>query len=276
MSLVKSAPCSRSASSTSSVAPDTGSSGCASPRTDWSSHGRSARITSVTGVARDADELLPRRRRRRRVVADLQPRPGHFTGHAQLVEPGAPVPGHAAWEHRLLPDAGGDLEALELRDGCGDACAPLALRARGDALPAQQEAHEVLRGDRLDLLPQALLRVAVNADEQAPRAPLIVAATPGSKWPRMTNPSPSTAASPIATSERRSPVTAESASAVTGPLTSRCPRRIAAISASRSGGLGRAARGNATGRGASVASGHSASTAAGALHGAPEHCRRRC
>src|SRR5207237_8525785 len=38
--------------------------------------------------------------------------------------------------------------------------------------PAQPEAHEVLCGDRLDLTPQTLLRIAVNAQQQAARAPL--------------------------------------------------------------------------------------------------------
>ena len=178
MSLVNSAPCSRSASRTSSVAPDVGSSGCASPRTDWSSHGRSERITSVTGVARDADELLRCGAAGSGSSRTFRPRPGNLARHAQLVEPGAAISGHAAREHRLLPDAGGDLEALELRDGGGDAGATLALRARCDSLPAKQESHEVLRRDRLDLLTQALLRVRVDADEQATRAPLVVARCP--------------------------------------------------------------------------------------------------
>ena len=53
---------------------------------------------------------------------------------------------------RTPPNAGGNLEALQLRDGRGDAGASLPLRPGCDALPAKQESHEILRGDRFDLL----------------------------------------------------------------------------------------------------------------------------
>src|SRR2546430_17713431 len=42
---------------------------------------------------------------------------------------------------------------------------------RCDALPPQQEPHEVRRRDRLDLLAQPVERVAVDAGEQAALAP---------------------------------------------------------------------------------------------------------
>src|SRR5439155_17229972 len=54
--------------------------------------------------------------------------------------------------------------------------ASLAPRAGRDALPAQQEAHEVARADRLDLAAQPALGVGVNAREQMPRAHLGLAA----------------------------------------------------------------------------------------------------
>ena len=52
---------------------------------------------------------------------------------------------------------------------------PLALGAGGDVLPAQQEAHEVLGRDRLDLAAQPVLGVGVDAGQQAAGAPLLVA-----------------------------------------------------------------------------------------------------
>ncbi len=74
-----------------------------------------------------------------------------------------------------LPTDGRDVVALELSDRLQQAALALQLRARRDVLPAQQEAHEVLRGDRLDLGAQAVERVAVDARQQAAVAPLLVA-----------------------------------------------------------------------------------------------------
>ncbi len=57
---------------------------------------------------------------------------------------------------------------------------PSQLRARGDVLPAQQEAHEVLGGDRLDLATAPLLGVRVDAGQQPPGAALARSAMAGS------------------------------------------------------------------------------------------------
>jgi hypothetical protein len=53
----------------------------------------------------------------------------------------------------------------------GSASGPLTLRARANLLPVEQEAREVARLDRLDLLAQALERVAVDARQQVALAP---------------------------------------------------------------------------------------------------------
>ena len=174
MSLVKSAPCSRSASSTSSVAPDTGSSGCASPRTDWSSHGRSERITSVTGVARDADALLrcddrgsASSRTFNRAHATS---PDMHSSSSQALRypetrPAAPTPPTRAagiskpWSCAIVA-------ATPARPS---RCVPGATRCQ-----RSRKRMKSCAADRLDLLTQALLRVAVNAHEQAARAPLLV------------------------------------------------------------------------------------------------------
>jgi hypothetical protein len=46
-------------------------------------------------------------------------------------------------------------------------------------LPAQQEAHEIPSADRLDLASQTLLRVEMDAGEQAARAEFRGRAVPG-------------------------------------------------------------------------------------------------
>ena len=56
--------------------------------------------------------------------------------------------------------------------------AALELRVRRHVLPAQQEAHEVLRRHRLDLAAQPIRRVAVDAREEAPLAELLGASSP--------------------------------------------------------------------------------------------------
>jgi hypothetical protein len=52
-------------------------------------------------------------------------------------------------------------------------------------LPVEQEAHEVLPLDRLDLAPQALDGVAMDARQQVAFAPFFFRA-PGVKRPRIT------------------------------------------------------------------------------------------
>src|SRR5262249_60844550 len=66
-------------------------------------------------------------------------------------------------------------ESFELRQDGIDGIRPLHARIGRHALPGQQEAQEIARRDRLDLCPQALDRVAVNAGEQAALAPFFAA-----------------------------------------------------------------------------------------------------
>ena len=54
----------------------------------------------------------------------------------------------------------------------GQRIGTLAPLARNDVLPAAEEAHEILAGDRLDLLPQTFDGVTMNAREERAVAPL--------------------------------------------------------------------------------------------------------
>ena len=163
-------PPARRASSTSRAAPWTGSDGTTSPRAARRSQGRSSRRAKVTGVARDgvADP--------RRGLSSASARPGREpTPHqlarvAQVLEPAVLVALDPGREDGLLPRAGGDLEPLELVDDRQHAGPPLALGTGGDVLPLQQEPHELLGGDGLDLAPQAVLGVGVDARQQSPRS----------------------------------------------------------------------------------------------------------
>src|SRR6185436_4571316 len=78
--------------------------------------------------------------------------PHHVTGEAHLVEPARVVAVEARWQHLALPRAGRGLEALELLDDPAEALGTDQLRVAGDALPAEQEAHQRGRAHRLDLL----------------------------------------------------------------------------------------------------------------------------
>ena len=92
-----------------------------------------------------------------------------------------------------------------------------ALHARlgRDVLPAEQEAQEVARGDRLDLGAQPLDRVAMDARQQAALAPFVLGRA-GVKRPRMAKPSASSVARPPRSRCSR-PSGAASAAVVTGP-----------------------------------------------------------
>ena len=57
-------------------------------------------------------------------------------------------------------------------DDAGDRIGAFDARFGRDALPLEQEAHEVARRHRLDLLAQPVHGVAMDAREQAPLAPL--------------------------------------------------------------------------------------------------------
>jgi hypothetical protein len=62
---------------------------------------------------------------------------------------------------------------LQLLDDVQNAASSLALRARSDVLPPQQETDEILRGHRLDRATALAARVRVNPCEQAPSAELV-------------------------------------------------------------------------------------------------------
>ena len=74
-----------------------------------------------------------------------------------------------------LPGAGRRLEAFELREHGDQRIRPARPRRRRYVLPVEQEAHEVARLDRLDLAAQPLERVAMDARQQVPLAPFVVA-----------------------------------------------------------------------------------------------------
>ena len=109
----------------------------------------------------------------RSAVARPEPRPGDPSGQALIVEPARLVVGEARRQDLGLPGAGRRLEAFELRDDDLDRVRPLHARIGRDALPAEEEAQEVARGDRLDLGAQALDRVAVDPGEQPALAPFV-------------------------------------------------------------------------------------------------------
>ena len=131
-------------------------------------------------------------------AARREPRPRDLAGEAQLVQPRGRVVLDAARRATRLPGGRRRLEALEL-DRLTHAARPSSLRPFGferrpaaaatEVLPAQQEAHVVLRRDRVDLAAQPVEGVAVDAREQpAVAALLVVRREPGVKRPRSTKP----------------------------------------------------------------------------------------
>ena len=103
--------------------------------------------------------------------AGVQPRPQRAAREAQAVEPVRIVFVEPRGEHVALPGGGRDLVALELRDDRGEAFDAFGLRLARDALPFEQEAHEVRARHRLDLGAQRLDGVAMDARQQAAFAP---------------------------------------------------------------------------------------------------------
>ena len=69
-----------------------------------------------------------------------------------------------------LPCPRGQLVPLELFDDGQHAKPALSTRPGCDVLPSQEEAHEILGGDGLDLPPEPLLGVGVDPSEEATRA----------------------------------------------------------------------------------------------------------
>ena len=109
----------------------------------------------------------------RAALARLEARPGDPPGEALVVEPARLVAGDARRQDLGLPGAGRRLEAFELGDDHLDRVGPLHARVRRDPLPADEEAQEVARGDRLDLGAQTLDGVVVDPGEQPALAPFL-------------------------------------------------------------------------------------------------------
>ena len=110
---------------------------------------------------------MPVRRRRRR-----QPTPGDLPRETQAVEPQRVVLAEPGRKHVGFPGTRGHFVAIEQLEHRAEPFRSLGPGVRCDALPPQQEPHEVRRRDRLDLLAQPVERVAMDAGEQTALAPL--------------------------------------------------------------------------------------------------------
>jgi hypothetical protein len=95
-------------------------------------------------------------------------------GRAQVVEPGDRIVADARGQQSRFPRGRRRLEAFELREHAGERFGAADARGRRDALPVEQEAHEIARLDRLDLAAQATDGVAMDAREQVAFAPFLV------------------------------------------------------------------------------------------------------
>ena len=127
------------------------------------------------GIRVIADDERDRRHRGRlQHPRSRQARPSDFAREAQHVEHRGLVAVHPRRQHRALPRRRGHLEAVERFEDLAQTVGPRQARALLDVLPREQEAHEVGRGDRLDLGPQAVERVAVDAGEERAVAPFHV------------------------------------------------------------------------------------------------------
>ena len=102
-----------------------------------------------------------------------QARPCDPSGEAEIIEPGWFVLGDTRRQDLGFPGASRRLEPFELADDRFDGVRPFHLGVGRDPLPAEQEAQEVARGDRLDLRAQSLDRVAVDACEEPALAPFV-------------------------------------------------------------------------------------------------------
>ena len=106
-------------------------------------------------------------------LGESETRPRQLAREAELVEPGGTVVGDARRQHPLLPSPRRALVPAELLQHREHAPAAHALGAGRHVLPAQQEAEELLGGGGLDLAPQTLRGVAVDARQEAALAELL-------------------------------------------------------------------------------------------------------
>ena len=86
---------------------------------------------------------------------------------AEFVQPLGPEAADAGGEDGALPGGGRQFEALQTLDGAPQAGLAVEGVAGGGVLPADEEAHEVADGDRLDFAAQTVEGEAVNAGEKA-------------------------------------------------------------------------------------------------------------
>ena len=153
-------------------------------------------------------------------------------GQAQIVEPRHVVGVETRRQQLRFPRGDRRLEALQLADHRVERVRPFAALVRDEVLPAEEEPHEVLRADGLDLLAQALDRIAMDAREQRAVAPFLRRpdgvnapahrdALRGERRQRGVDSAPGT------------PSEAAIASLVTGPNPSSRERTISASAASR-------------------------------------------
>jgi hypothetical protein len=97
--------------------------------------------------------------------------PGDLAGEGELVQPLALVAADARGQEARLPGRGRRLEPRELLDRRRHAARALELVGGVHVLPGGQEVQELGGGDGLDLLAQAVERVAVDAGQETPVAP---------------------------------------------------------------------------------------------------------
>src|SRR5262245_3632782 len=104
-------------------------------------------------------------------TARPQARPCDVAGTTEVVEPCRLVVGKARGQDFAFPRAHRRLEPFKLRDDRLQRVRTLHARSGIDPLPGEQETNKVACRDWLDLRPQALDGVMVNAGKQAPLAP---------------------------------------------------------------------------------------------------------
>src|ERR1043166_4359459 len=101
-----------------------------------------------------------------------QPAPRDLSRQAQPIEPEGVVVAEPRRQHVRFPGSRGHLVTVELLQHRRESFRSLGARLGRGALPAQQEPHEIRRGDRLDFLAQPVERVPMDPGEQAALAPL--------------------------------------------------------------------------------------------------------
>src|SRR5215469_4863401 len=100
-----------------------------------------------------------------------QTSPAHGAGEEKLIEPLGIVVRYAPAQYLPLPGIGGNFKTLQLPQHLKRCALASDLGPGRDMLPAQEPAHELRRGNGLNLLPQSGNREPVNTRQQATVAP---------------------------------------------------------------------------------------------------------